>query len=406
MSRSAGPREDCANRPAIAELRPPPAINHVGDGDFGWIGQTFLRYFIEVCALQPHEQVLDVGCGVGRIALPLAGYLNAAGRYEGLDVQAEAIAWCQKNITPRYPNFRFCLADIYNLAYNPGGRYPASAYRFPYADATFDFVCLTSVFTHLLPADMENYFAEIARVLKLGGRCLITFYLTDQDSARLTQSDASASAFPHDRGHYRVENDIIPEAAVCYDGQYVRGLYRQNGFEVTLPAHYGSWRCRSTPAGGQDMVVATKVRSTPPRTGLKAVGIEAEDDPARKIRQMLREIAQVRRVVRRVVPADATVLVVSRGDENLVKLRGCRMWHFPQTEDGVYAGHHPADSAEAIAHLESLRAKGAGYLLIPRPAFWWLEYYSQFKDHLERQYSPSVRDSETCLVFNLGGSHV
>jgi hypothetical protein len=82
------------------------------------------------------------------------------------------------------------------------------------------------------------------------------------------------------------------------------------------------------------------------------------------------------------------------------------MWHFPQTEDGVYAGHHPADSAEAIAHLESLRAKGAGYLLIPKPAFWWLEYYSQFKDHLERQYSPSVRDSETCLVFNLGGSHV
>lgn len=81
-----------------------------------------------------------------------------------------------KNITPKYPNFNFQLADIYNKMYNPQGKYKASDYKFPYANETFDFVFLTSVFTHLLPQDMERYLSEIARVLKKNGRCFITFF--------------------------------------------------------------------------------------------------------------------------------------------------------------------------------------------------------------------------------------
>ena len=53
------------------------------------------------------------------------------------------------------------------------------------------------------------------------------------------------------------------------------------------------------------------------------------------------------------LPPDATVLVVSNGDDELSKLGAARRgWHFPQMEDGTYAGHHPGDSAEAIAHLQ------------------------------------------------------
>ena len=67
-------------------------------------------------------------------------------------------------------------------------------------------------------------------------------------------------------------------------------------------------------------------------------------------------VERIREVVDRELPPDATVLVVSNGDDELLELGASRRgWHFPQIEDGTYAGHHPGDSAEAIAHLEALR---------------------------------------------------
>ena len=56
----------------------------------------------------------------------------------------------------------------------------------------------------------------------------------------------------------------------------------------------------------------------------------------------------------------------------------------PQTEDGVYIGHHPAHSTAAMDYLEWLRAKGEDLLLFTRSAFcWWLEHYQRFGRHLD-----------------------
>jgi glycosyltransferase involved in cell wall biosynthesis len=111
--------------------------------------------------------------------------------------------------------------------------------------------------------------------------------------------------------------------------------------------------------------------------------------------------ARIRELVRTALPPDATVLVVSRGDDELLKLDGRRAWHFPQNEEGVYAGHNPADSDAAIAQLEELRARGGQYLLFPGTALWWLEHYDDFREHLEGRYSLVVRREETCLIFAL-----
>jgi ubiquinone/menaquinone biosynthesis C-methylase UbiE len=149
----------------------------VGGGDFEKIGKEILQTLIEIGGLKPSERVLDVGCGVGRVAIPLTKYLKDNGSYEGFDVVPKEIKWCQKNISPRFPNFNFQLADVYNKAYNPYAKHEASKYKFPYDDDTFDFVFLTSVFTHMLTKDMENYLSEIVRVLKKGGNALsLIFY--------------------------------------------------------------------------------------------------------------------------------------------------------------------------------------------------------------------------------------
>ncbi len=124
-------------------------------------------------------------------------------------------------------------------------------------------------------------------------------------------------------------------------------------------------------------------------------------------RRLTAEYRELRRRIQGTVasrlPTHATVIVISKGDEELLSLNGHRGWHFPQAADGRYANVYPAGSAEAIAELERLRASGGGFLVIPKPAFWWLEYYPEFKEHLERHYRVAVRDEETCVIFDLGG---
>ncbi|HEY5914472.1 MAG TPA: glycosyltransferase family 2 protein [Verrucomicrobiae bacterium] len=105
------------------------------------------------------------------------------------------------------------------------------------------------------------------------------------------------------------------------------------------------------------------------------------------------------------LPADAAVVVVSKGDNELLNLQGKQTWHFPQLENGEYANYYPAQSGEAIAQLEAARRKGARFLLIPKPSFWWLKYYGGLKEHLERHGRLAVKDEETCVIYDLGGSH-
>jgi glycosyltransferase involved in cell wall biosynthesis len=112
-------------------------------------------------------------------------------------------------------------------------------------------------------------------------------------------------------------------------------------------------------------------------------------------------IVRIREAVCAALPPGATVVVVSKGDEELLELgEGRRGWHFPQNEEGVYAGYYPAGDSEAIAHLEELRDRGAEFLLFPGTAFWWLEKYEEFGRHLENRYR-RVWNDETCIIYEL-----
>jgi hypothetical protein len=109
----------------------------------------------------------------------------------------------------------------------------------------------------------------------------------------------------------------------------------------------------------------------------------------------------IRGSVRGILPPDATVAVVSKGDDELLALDGRPAWHFPQDPRGNYAGYYPVDSAEAIAQLEAIRARGASYLLFPHTAFWWLDHYTAFRQHLERHYPLVVHKEDVCMLFCL-----
>ncbi len=236
-------------------LTPPRRLGFVGSGDFRAAGDEFRELFVSLSGLRPDEDVLDVGSGVGRGAIGLTGWLQ--GRYEGIDVVRRGIQWCQQAITPRYPNFHFQVADVYNRHYNPVGRLSAAEYRFPFEDRSFDFVLVTSVFTHLLPADRDNYISEIARVLRPEGRCFATFFLLNSEAGPSLQGGRNQLNFRFSRPGYWTDNERIPEAAVAYEEAGVRGELERSGLRIAK-VRYGVWSGRSDGVGWQDVVVAER----------------------------------------------------------------------------------------------------------------------------------------------------
>ena len=90
---------------------------------------------------------LDFGCGSGRIARHLADRVELT----GVDVDADAVAWCAKHLR----------GDFRVIDPKP---------PLPFPDATFDVAYAVSVFTHLDEQPQFEWLAELRRVLKPGGR--------------------------------------------------------------------------------------------------------------------------------------------------------------------------------------------------------------------------------------------
>jgi SAM-dependent methyltransferase len=223
-----------------------------------------LRDMLVAHGLQPDHKVLEIGSGNGKNARALTQYVSRRGSYEGFDIVTRGVAWCQKNITPRYPHFRFRQADVYNRTYNPNGRCQAGNYRFPYESQCFDFVFLTSVFTHMLPAGLDNYIAEIARVLKLGGKCFVSFFLLTPESRAGLAVKTAGRTFPfeYESPCCRVADLKWPEDAVAFDEGFIRELFQRHGLHIEEPIRYGSWSHGH--ANGQDLVWAHKPTDSRP----------------------------------------------------------------------------------------------------------------------------------------------
>ncbi len=203
--------------------------------------------------LQADHRLLDIGSGIGNLAIGLSGYLR--GGYDGLEIHPEAVTWCQRAITRRHPEFRFHHADVFSRAYNPHGRAKASEYRFPFSAREFDFVFLGSVFTHMLPDAVERYVSEISRVLAPNGICIASCFLLNPDTRPGVEGGHSFMSFPveHPSRLCRLHDADIPEAAVALDEVFVRRIYANAGLEIRDLRRGGWWNGL---ADDQDVVTA------------------------------------------------------------------------------------------------------------------------------------------------------
>jgi len=229
-------------------LVPPRRLQFVGEGDFVAIGDEFLSHLVALCGLRPEDRVLDVGCGIGRLARALAGYLSVDGAYAGLDVNAAGIEWCRRRYA-HFPQFRFVHADVRNARFNPGGAGAAVAYEFPFGDGSFDVAVLISVLTHLTADEALHYLGQVRRVLAPGGRMLATLFVVDDEAP------APALAFGPAADGMAVVDPALPEEAVAYESEWVLEALRAAGLDL-VELHPGRWTGRGDGLSFQDVAVA------------------------------------------------------------------------------------------------------------------------------------------------------
>jgi SAM-dependent methyltransferase len=220
-----------------------------------YLGKAYVPAFVEFGGLRPDAAVLEPGCGTGRMAVALAEYMLPEGSYDGFDVVSDAVDWCLANITPDHPNFRFRHVDVRNPAYNPEGKLDPTEFGFPYPDQAFDFVFLTSVFTHMLPPEVRHYLKEIRRVLRPGGSCLMTFFLLNDHAREAIAGGGTHRRFEHEGDGYFYDIEKVHEGAVAYREEDVLSFVGEAGFRLRGSVQYGRWAGRPGKTFGQDFVV-------------------------------------------------------------------------------------------------------------------------------------------------------
>ena len=215
----------------------------MGPGDYHEAGRLTVGLVERMAGVRARDRVLDVGCGLGRIAWPLSERLGRRGSYVGLDVLREYTDWCRDHLGLDPRRYTFHHADIRSSLYNPDGEIEPERFAFPWSDGSFDLAIATSLFTHLMPDAAAHYLAEIARVLAPGGRVFASFFLLDPRGREATATGATYPTFGAPMEHGLLHDPAVPESAVAYDPEWLVGRLTAVGLEV-VSVHAGKWKDR------------------------------------------------------------------------------------------------------------------------------------------------------------------
>lgn len=232
-------------------------INMTGSGPdlFGFIGGRMLEDLREHIELRPDHSVLEVGCGIGRCAIPLAEYMGDCGSYVGIDIIKPSIDWCAANITPRHPRFRFQHFDVKDQLHNPGGTMDPRAVRLPVPSRSVDRVVLWSVFTHLFRPEIVHYLREFRRVLKPGGLVFASCFVVDDAIRASARVHGGQLQFDHEHEPgCRIVDPVHPLGAVAYTREALVRMVECGGLDLDRLVP-GGWSGIIKSKYGQDFMV-------------------------------------------------------------------------------------------------------------------------------------------------------
>lgn len=235
----------------------------------------------------------------------------------------------------------------------------------------FDLVVSLEVAEHL-PPDRAPGFVDC--LTRLGQVVLFSAAIPHQGGTHhVNEQWPEYWAELFDRHAYAVVDAIRPR---IWSNPHVDWWYAQN----TLLFVHRDCRARVPAAGSPGPLSIVH-----PRSYLGAVG-------------WTQRLLQAQEELGRVVPSHECFILVDQQQLQPVLGAGRRVVPFLE-RDGQYWGP-PADDGSAIAELERLRRAGARFLVFAWPAFWWLEHYPAFRQHLVDHYPCSLQN-ERIVAFDL-----
>lgn len=204
--------------------------------------------------INPESRVLDYGCGLARMAIPLSAYLTPGkGSYTGVDTDAQCIER-NRRVFAAYPHMRFEHVNLYSSMYNPQGDAFKTLEGRDFG-GPFDLAFLFSVFTHILPEDCDLLLRVLRAQLFEDAELFSSWFLLDEDSERGIKEGKSQRSFPHLYGKARITHKKTPEGAVAYFAADALERMQRAGFE-DLRTDPGFWRGTNESSHGQDFIVA------------------------------------------------------------------------------------------------------------------------------------------------------
>ena len=218
------------------------------------VGRNLARQLLAWGVITPESDVLDIGCGYGRLAYGLLDQ-GFRGRYVGIDILRGHIDWLQAHLRPCLPpGADFYLLDIANGRYNPGGRMQAEAVQFPPIAAP-GAVVLFSVFTHMVAEDIGHYLRAIAAILKPGITVCASFFLINDEMRALEAAGRSRYPLAHALSDVcAIMDPEEPLHVIGFAESWVRAQIAAHGMEV-VALHPGTWCGRDKAGPFQDVVI-------------------------------------------------------------------------------------------------------------------------------------------------------
>lgn len=187
-----------------------------------------VRKLVEHCGLGSDSRIFEIGCGSGRLPVGLISTDRSMVNYVGVDVDVEAVRWCERWISSEHPTFQFVHIDVHNERYNPRGAIRLDdRFRFEVADQSYDLIYLYSVFTHMRIDDINVYLREFKRILAPEGRVLLTAYL-ENDVPDVTVNP------PEYRQEYRG-----PLHRIRFNRDFFENQLREHGLRMCRFDHQG-----------------------------------------------------------------------------------------------------------------------------------------------------------------------